>query len=98
MTKKLTGKFQQTDKPVKDKNGNPLTKTKEQLKRWTEHFKKLLNRPIPDSPPGIPSAETELPISCDKPSKAEIKKAIMTLRSRKAAWRTRYHQKPSKQT
>ena len=25
VTKKLTGKFQQTDKPVKDKNGNPLT-------------------------------------------------------------------------
>ena len=32
-TKKLRGKFQQTDKPVKDKNGNPLTITKEQLKR-----------------------------------------------------------------
>ena len=41
--------------------------------------------PIPDSPPDIPSAETELPISYDKPSKTEIKKAIMTLRSGKAA-------------
>ena len=40
--------------------------------------------PHPDSPPDIPSAETELPISCDKPSKAEIK-ATMTLRSGKAA-------------
>ena len=37
------------------------------------------------SPPDIPSAQTELPISCDEPSKAEIKKAIMTLRSGKAA-------------
>ena len=27
VTKKLTGKFQQTDKPVKDKNGKPLTTT-----------------------------------------------------------------------
>ena len=27
VTKKLTGKFQQTDKPVMDKNGNPLTTT-----------------------------------------------------------------------
>ena len=27
VTKKLTGKFQQTGKPVKDKNGNPLTTT-----------------------------------------------------------------------
>ena len=34
VTKKLTGKFQQTDKPVKDKNRNPLTTTKEQLKQW----------------------------------------------------------------
>ena len=81
VTKKLTGKFQQTDKPAMDKNGNPLTTTKEQLKQWAEHFRELLNRPTPDSPPDIPSAETELPINCDKPSKAEIKKAIMTLRS-----------------
>ena len=85
MAKKLTVKFQQTDKPVKDKNGNPLTTSKEQLKRWAEHFRERLNRPTPDSPPDIPFAETELPISCDKPSNAEIKKAIMTLRSGKAA-------------
>ena len=85
VTKKLTGKFQQTDKPVMDKNGNPLTTTDEQLKRCSEHFRELLNRPTPDSPPDIPPAETELPISCDKPSKTEIKKAIMTLRSGKAA-------------
>ena len=85
VTKNLTGKFQQTDKRVMDKNGNPLTTTNEQLKRWAEHFRELLNRPTPDSPPDIPPAETELPISCDKPSKTEIKKAIMTLRSGKAA-------------
>ena len=78
-------KFQQTGKPVKDKNGNPLTTTKEQLKRWAEHFRGLLNRPTPDSPPDIPSTETELPISCYKSSKAKIKKVIMTLRSGKTA-------------
>ena len=33
VTKKLTGKFQQTDKPVTDKNRNPLSTTKEQLER-----------------------------------------------------------------
>ena len=85
VTKKLTGKFQQTEKPVMDKNGNPLTITNEQLEQWAEHFRELLNRPTPDSPPNIPPAETELPINCDKTSKAEIKKAIMTLRSWKAA-------------
>ena len=67
VTKKLTGKFQQTDKPVIYKNGNPLTTTKKQLKQWAEHSRELLNRPIPDSPPDIPSSETELPISRDKP-------------------------------
>ena len=98
VTKKPTGKLQQTDKPVKDKNGNPLT-TKEQLKRWAEHFRELLNHPTPDSLPDIPSAETELPMSCDKPSKEEIKKTIMTLRSGKAAGPDEiYQQKPSKQT
>ena len=85
VTKKMTGKFQQTDKPVIDKNGNPLTTTKEQLERWAEHFRELLNHPTPVSPQDIPSAETELPISRDKPSKAEIKKAIMTMISGKAA-------------
>ena len=68
-----------------DENGNPLTTTNKQLKRWAEHFRELLNRPTPDSPPDIPPAETELPISCDKSSKTEIKKAIMTLRSGKVA-------------
>ena len=77
VTKKLTGKFQPTDRPAKDKNGKPLTTTKEQLKRWVEHFRELLNRSTPHSP--------QLPISCDKPSKVEIKKAIMTLKSEKAA-------------
>ena len=83
VTKKMTGKLQQTDKPVKDKKGNPLTSTKEQLEQWSEHFRELLNSPTPDSPSDNP--ETELPIKCNKPSKAEIKKAIMTLRSGKAA-------------
>ena len=63
VTKKLSCKFQHTDKPVKDKDGNPQTTTKEQLKRWAEHFRELLNRPTPETPPDIPPAETELPVS-----------------------------------
>ena len=85
MTKKLTGKVQQTDKPVKDKNGNPLTTTKERLKRCAEHFREVLNCPTPESPPDISSSETELQISCDKLSKEEIKKSIVTLKSGKDA-------------
>ena len=85
-TKKLAGKFQQTDMSVKDKDRKPLTAVEEQLKRWTEHFRELLNRPAPKLLPDIPPAEIELPISCEKPTKAEIKKSIMPMRNGKAAW------------
>ena len=53
LSKKLAGKYQQRDKPVKDKNKNVLTTTGEQIKRWA--------------------------------SKAEIRRAITSLRSGKAA-------------
>ena len=80
VTKKLTGKFQQTDKPVKDKNGNPLTTTKEQLKRWAEHFGELLNRPTLTHHQTSHLQRQNCPSPVTKPSKTEIKKAIMTLR------------------
>ena len=85
LTKKLAGKFQQSDKPVKDKLGNPITTTEGQRRRWAEHFRELLNQPVPEEPPDIPPAETALPINCDKPSKTEIRKAIKTLKKGKAA-------------
>ncbi|XP_078685571.1 uncharacterized protein LOC144918578 [Branchiostoma floridae x Branchiostoma belcheri] len=85
VTRKLAGKLQQNDKPVKDKQGNPLTTTEEQLKRWAEHFGELLNRPAPEAPPDIPPADAELPINTGKPTKTEIKKAIMSLRNGKSA-------------
>ena len=69
VTKKLTGKFQQTDKPVMDKNGNPLTTTNEQLKRWAEHFRELLNRPTPVSPPDIPPQRQNCPSAVTNPQR-----------------------------
>ena len=85
ITKKLANKFQQTEKPMRDKNGNQLTTTDEQLTRWAEHFRELLNRPSPETPPDIQPAEEDLDINCSRPSKSEIKKAIMSLKNGKAA-------------
>ena len=70
-TKRLSGKYQQEEKPIKDK----------QLKRWDEHFRELLNRPRPDDPLDIPSAEDILPFKCDMPGKAEVKRAIKMLKN-----------------
>ncbi|CAG2232164.1 unnamed protein product [Mytilus edulis] len=43
-TKKLAGKFRQTGQQVKDKNGKVLTTIEEQIARWAEYFKELLNK------------------------------------------------------
>ena len=70
-TKRLSGKYQQEEKPIKDK----------QLKRWDEHFRELLNRSRPDDPLDIPSAEDILPFKCDMPGNAEVKRAIKMLKN-----------------
>ena len=59
--------------------------TEKQLKQWVEHFTNLLNRPTPEEQPNISQAEVDLPISVEKPSKEEIKRAISTLKNGKAA-------------
>ena len=37
-SKMLTGKYQQLAGPIKNKKGNILTNSNDQLKRWAEHF------------------------------------------------------------
>ena len=83
ITKTLSGK--QVTTPRKDKEGKVLTNTDDQLKRWAEHFKELLNRPAPSTTPEIFPAEVDLDISCERPSKKEIRRAIKHLKSGKAA-------------
>ena len=46
-TKKLAGRFRQTNTQIRDKQGRLLTTKEEQHQRWTEHFRELLNRPPP---------------------------------------------------
>ena len=55
------------------------------MKRWAEHFNELLNRPAPSTTPEIFPAEVDLDISCERPSKEEIRRAIKHLKSGKAA-------------
>lgn len=50
-TKKLAGRFRRTNTQIRNIQGQLLTTKEEQQKRWTEHFRELLNRqqaPCPD--------------------------------------------------
>ena len=84
-TKKLAGNFRQISQQIKDKYGKVITTTGEQLARWAEHFKELLNRPPPDVTPEINRADEELKINLNLPSKTEIKQAIKKLKTAKAS-------------
>ena len=83
-TRKLSGKHQKATKPVKSKDGQTLPTVEEQLDRWVEHLKELLNRLPPENTADIPPAETPLNINCNRPSKTEIRKAIKALKNNKA--------------
>lgn len=83
ITKKFTGKFGRTERPVKYKNGSVLMGVDKQLSRWTEHFEELLNRPALANMPDISNAEEDLPIDCGTPTREEITKPIKQLKNGK---------------
>lgn len=85
ITKKLCGQGRKTNMPVKDKQGKLITSEKEQDDRWKEHFEEVLNRPEPSSQAHIQEAHIDLDIATEKPSKAEIFKAITSLKNNKAS-------------
>ena len=81
------------EQQVMDKTGQVLTNQADQLNRWKEYFEELLNRPSPGEPPDIPPAETPLRINTDRPSKQEIRKAILQLKNGKYRAQMGFHQK-----
>ncbi|VDP47792.1 unnamed protein product [Schistosoma margrebowiei] len=86
-TKKLAGKYSKPERPVKNKEGKPITEIQQQRNRWVEYFEELLNRPAPMNPPDIEAAHTDLPIDVNPPTKEEIRMAVRQIKSGKAAAR-----------
>ncbi|VDP51352.1 unnamed protein product [Schistosoma margrebowiei] len=80
-TKKLSGKYSKPERPVKDKEGKPITEIQQQRNRWEE----LLNRSAPMNPTDIEAAHTDLPIDVNPPTTEEIRMAIRQIKSAKAA-------------
>ncbi|VDP73687.1 unnamed protein product [Schistosoma curassoni] len=83
-TKKLSGKYSKPERPVKDKEGKPITEIQQQRNRWVEYFEELLNRPVPMNPPDIEAALTDFPIDVNPPTKEEIKMAVRQIKNGKA--------------
>ncbi|VDP27536.1 unnamed protein product [Schistosoma curassoni] len=84
-TKKPAGKYSKPERPVKDKEGKPITETQQQRSRWVEYLEKLLNRPAPMNPPDIETAHTDLPIDVNPPTTEEIRMPVRQIKNGKAA-------------
>ncbi|CAH8633484.1 unnamed protein product [Schistosoma curassoni] len=84
-TKKLSGKYSKPERPVKDKEGKPITEIQQQRNRWVEYFEELLNRPAPMNPPDIEAAHIDLPIDVNPPTTEEIRMAVRQIKNGKAA-------------
>ena len=66
--------------------------------RWSEHFEERLNPPPPQNLPDITPAEEVLQINCERPSKAEIEKAIPHMKRGKASGPAKFLPRQSRLT
>ena len=85
LTKSLTKTgFQTTDMPVKDQQGNVISKDDDKLRCWKEHFERVLNRDDSETAEAIilPSPEL-LDIDTDPPNVEEVKRAMKALKDGK---------------
>ena len=87
--KLLTRKYQKGSRPVKNIEGKTLNTKEEQMSRWVEHFKNVLNQEAPVNKADILPAEETLSVDCKRPSKEEIKKAIKT-EKQQGTWYRQY--------
>ncbi|VDP28318.1 unnamed protein product [Schistosoma curassoni] len=83
--KKLAKKYSKPERPLKDKEGKPITGIQGQENGWVEHFEELLNRPTPLNPPDIKAASTNLIVVVTSTAIKKIRMATRQIKSGKAA-------------
>ena len=83
-TRLLSGRRNNPNRPVRDKEGKLLTTIEDQLARWKEHFQEVLNRAPPDERPQLAPGDP-LDINTREISKTEIRKALSSLKNGRAA-------------
>ena len=84
ITRRLSGRFQSTCKPVRNEAGVLLRTAEEEMHRWREHFERVLNHEEPPNPPEVEPGE-ELNIRTGRITRVEIESAIKKLKGGKAA-------------
>lgn len=84
ITKQLSGKLTSSNIPCKSKDGKVLTSESQQLERWTEHFREILNIDHQNVIPNIEQFGEELDIDIEEVSREEIRKAILKLKNGKS--------------
>ena len=90
LTKKLCNERPRNNAKVLDKEGRLLSKKEEVQKRWTEHFKEVLNREQPPNPitteekSEFDFGELIEEIAVNEPTLGEVKDAITKLKNGKA--------------
>ena len=84
--KESVGKKAAVSEIVKDRSGKIISCQKERLARWKDHFQILLNPSPSSAPDAFPPAVSKEPydVELDTPTRAEILKAIKTLKNHKA--------------
>ncbi|KAI8491212.1 hypothetical protein Bbelb_308450 [Branchiostoma belcheri] len=87
LVRELSGNWNNSSVPVKDKSGKTLLTTEEQDQRWVEHFQETLNQPTPDTLYDFGTEETAEQLDvCEEPvRKEETEEAIKAMKSNKAA-------------
>ncbi|XP_063411614.1 uncharacterized protein LOC134694531 [Mytilus trossulus] len=84
ITKELRGKHMSSSVPCKSKDGKTLASERQQLQRWTEHFKETLNAEHQADVPVIGQFGMELDIDIGEVSRDAIRKAILRLKNGKS--------------
>ena len=83
MKKKLAGKFHTPNVPIKDRQGNVLSKEEEVLKCWKDDFEYVFNMDDPKTEAVITPSENILDINTEPLDINEVKKALSSLKMRK---------------
>ena len=84
VTKILTRSFYNQATVVKDKDGNVLMKEEDQLNRWAEHFKEILNRPNPEEEAEIEDMGFQMEMRRGRITDQEIIEAIKSTKANRA--------------